>query len=353
MANAKKLPSGSWRVRIYDGELKKQVSFTSQLPGKAGKNEAELMAREYQLGMRQRKEHGKTVGECIDEYISLKENILSPTTIEGYRKDRRNSLTELCDTPVKELTATQIQAHVNRLALSKSPKTVRNAHGLLVSVLKIYAPELRISTTLPKPQKKIKHLPAVEDVLKAVIGTEIELPCLLAVWCGLRMSEIRGACKSDIKGDVLTIHKTVVTVNGEHIIKDSTKTVESTRLIRLSEHLQSLIAALPPEQDKLTLLSGQAIYKRFSRLLEAHGIEHMTFHDLRHMDASIMLLLNVPEKYAMERGGWSSPHVMKSVYQHTFSAERKAVDDKIDSYFNDILATILDTTPEKEHKTGI
>ena len=347
MAKAQQLPSGSWRVRIYDNELKKQVSFTSQLPGKAGKNEAELMAREYQLGMRRRKERGKTVGECIDEYISLKENILSPTTIEGYHKDRRNSLAELCDIPIKELTATQIQAHVNKLALSKSPKTVRNAHGLLVSVLKIYAPELHINTTLPKSQKKIKHLPPVEDVLRAVIGTEIELPCLLAVWCGLRMSEIRGACKSDIKGDVLTIHKTVVTVNGEHITKDSTKTVESTRLIRLSEHLQSLIAALPPEQNKLTLLSGQAIYKRFSRLLEVHGIEHMTFHDLRHMDASIMLLLNIPEKYAMERGGWSTPHVMKSVYQHTFSAERKAVDDKIDSYFNGILATILDTNDDK------
>ena len=46
MAKAKQLPSGSWRVRVYDSDLKKQVSFTSSLPGKAGKAEAELMARE-------------------------------------------------------------------------------------------------------------------------------------------------------------------------------------------------------------------------------------------------------------------------------------------------------------------
>jgi hypothetical protein len=59
-----------------------------------------------------------------------------------------------------------------------------------------------------------------------------------------------------------------------------------------------------------------------------------------------MLSLNIPDKYAMERGGWSSPSVMKSVYQHTFSAEREAIEDKIDNYFNGLLDTILDTNNE-------
>lgn len=44
-------------------------------------------------------------------------------------------------------------------------------------------------------------------------------------------------------------------------------------------------------------------------------------------------MLGVPDKYAMERGGWSSPNVMKSVYQHTFTAERQKIDKKIDRYF--------------------
>lgn len=343
MAKAQQLPSGSWRVRVYDSELRKQVSFTSDLPGKAGKAEAELMAREYQLGRKKKKEQGKTVGECIDEYISLKENILSPTTIEGYRKDRRNSLAELCDIYINDITSTDIQAHINRLALNKSPKTVRNAHGLLVSVLNTYAPELHIRTTLPKQQKKIKQLPLVEDVLRVVVGSDIELPCLLAIWCSLRMSEIRGAKKTDIKDGILTVHDTVVTVRGEHIEKHQTKTLESTRQIRLPERIESLITALPEEQLYLTPLSGQAIYKRFKRLLEKNNIESMTFHDLRHMNASVMLALGIPDKYAMERGGWSSPHIMKEVYQHTFTAERQAADDKIDHYFTSVLDTILDT----------
>lgn len=343
MAKAVQLPSGSWRVRIFDNELKKQVSFTSQLKGKAGKNEAELMAREYQLGKRQKKEKGKTVGECIDEYIDLKENILSPTSIASYRKIRRNGLLELCNIPLSELTPTIIQAHMNKLSISNSAKTVRCAHGLLVSVLHIYAPDMRITTTLPKIQKKIKQLPTVQEVMGAVIGSSIELPCLLAIWCSMRMSEVRGARKSDIKNGILTIQNTIVTADGENIEKQQTKTIESTRQIKLPEYLLYLIKALPADQEYLTPLSGQAIYKRFSRLLESKGVQHMTFHDLRHMNASVMLALGIPDKYAMERGGWSSPHIMKSVYQHTFTAERKAADEKIDDYFNGVLDTILDT----------
>jgi integrase len=158
------------------------------------------------------------------------------------------------------------------------------------------------------------------------------------------MSEVRGARKTDINNGVLTIQNTIVTVDGENIEKQETKTIESTRQIKLPERIISLINALPEEQVYLTTLSGQAIYKRFSRLLEAKGIQHMSFHDLRHMNASVMLALGIPDKYAMERGGWSSPAVLKSVYQHTFSAERKAADDKIDDYFNGILDTILDTS---------
>ncbi len=59
----------------------------------------------------------------------------------------------------------------------------------------------------------------------------------------------------------------------------------------------------------------------------------MSFHDLRHMNASVMAMLQIPEKYALERGGWKTDAVMKNVYTHTFSKERKKVDGIIDSYF--------------------
>ena len=346
MAKAQQLPSGSWRVRIYDNELKKQVSFTSKLPGKAGKAEAELMAREYQLGKKLKQEQGKTIGECIDEYIALKENILSPTTISGYRKYKNTSLSGLCDVLIKDLTQQDVQAYVNKLALTLSPKSVHNAHGLLSAVVKIYAPELHLNTTLPKIQKKIKQIPEVEEVWRAIYKTEIELPCLLAMWCSFRMSEVRGLKKSDIHDNIITIERTIVNADNEHIEKNSTKTIESTRQIELPDYIMSLINALPEDQEYITLIKDHALYMRFTRLLERKGVQHMSFHDLRHLNASIMLMLGIPDKYAMERGGWSTNSTLKNVYQHTFSTERKAADKKINDYFNSILDSILDSESE-------
>ena len=50
-----------------------------------------------------------------------------------------------------------------------------------------------------------------------------------------------------------------------------------------------------------------------------------------------MTILNVPDKYAQERGGWRSDHIMKSTYMQTFSAERASVDEQIDSYMEQMI----------------
>ena len=108
----------------------------------------------------------------------------------------------------------------------------------------------------------------------------------------------------------------------------------------MPKYILDLISALPQDQEYITILTGQAISKRLNKLLANNGIEGLSFHGLRHMNASIMVALGIPDKYAMERGGWSTDHVMKSVYQHTFSKEREAVDDKIDDFFNSIIETL-------------
>lgn len=63
----------------------------------------------------------------------------------------------------------------------------------------------------------------------------------------------------------------------------------------------------------------------------------MNFHKLRHVNASVMAYLKVPEKYALERGGWKSDKVMKRVYTHTFSDKRLETDNVIDQYFEEVL----------------
>ena len=50
-----------------------------------------------------------------------------------------------------------------------------------------------------------------------------------------------------------------------------------------------------------------------------------------------MAVLRIPDKYAQERGGWKTDHIMKSTYMQTFSSERAAIDNQIDQYMQDTL----------------
>lgn len=84
-------------------------------------------------------------------------------------------------------------------------------------------------------------------------------------------------------------------------------------------------------------ISRKALYHRWIRLQNANIMDHITFHDLRHLNESIMALLRVPDKYAQARGGWYSDQVMKKVYMRTFSEESERVDDMMDGYFEEAM----------------
>lgn len=345
MAKAKKLPSGQWRTLVYDytdSQGKRHYeSFTAD-----SKKESEYQAAEFALNKKRRsKPRNLTVKEAIDEYISSSDAVLSPTTIQGYEKIKRNSFQNLMDVQLKNLTFDMLQSAVNDEAkrTSKknsknpktiSPKTVKNSFGLLSAVINRYYPDLDCNVTLPAATNKIKELIPPEIIIDMVKDTEIELPVLLAMWLSFSLSEIRGLKKTDVKNGYLTINEVVVDVNGKPIRKEQAKVFTRIRKHRIPEYIQELIDKVDPESDVLVPMSGHAIYQRFTRMLAKNNLPEMTFHDLRHVNASVMAMLRVPDKYAMERGGWKTDRVMKKVYTHTFSDERVAVDDMIDNYFN-------------------
>jgi integrase len=355
MAKAKKLPSGNWRVNLFVGnENGKRVykSFTAHTP-----EEAEFLAAQYKLDKNRKKNPVKlTVGEAIDKYIKDNETILSPSTIKGYKIIRRNHLQSLIDIQLDDLTQKIINDAVKVDAKRLSPKTVANAHGLLSTILHEYNPGFQLNTKLPKKKKyisKMPDLPRLLDILKAVQGTEIEIPVLLAVWLGMRMSEIRGLKWENVHDDYIIIKNVIVDTDNAPVEKDITKSYTSTRKVWISKRLSDKLKTAPRAGEYVTALSGQAIYKRFTRLLEKHGIEHCRFHDLRRVNASIMLMLDIPDKYAMERGGWSTNSILKNVYQETFTSEKEVVNNKIDGYFEKMLDKIDKMQHKKQHDENI
>lgn len=345
MATAKKLPSGNYRVRGYNKYLKKYKSFTHP-----NKKIAERMANEYAL-LETNLEEDITVNEAANIYISDKTDVLSPTTISAYKGIVKNNLTRLLNVKLNDLTPRIIQDWVNEMTIAKSPKTVRNIYGFLTAVLSYNDVTIKLSKIrLPAKTKTFKRLPPPKLVINTFKDTDIEIPVLLGLWCGMRMSEILGIRKSDIDGDILTINQVIVTVNNQTVIKRRAKTFESNRQVRLPKPILDLINNVDCSSNDLIIhYTRKQVYDRFVNKIRALGYP-ITFHDLRHINASVMAALNVPDIYAMERGGWSSTNTLKGVYQQTFDENRQKVDNLIDDYFLNIYDTKYDTNKINNRK---
>ena len=137
----------------------------------------------------------------------------------------------------------------------------------------------------------------------------------------------------------LYVRREIVKVDSGWAEIDHCKTVKSMRYVNLPAYIYALIQQVPHQSgtDHIVPFTPNTIRKRFKKLLEAHGLEEIRFHDLRHIFASTTAMLNIPEKYAMEMGGWSTPDVYKNVYQETCDSERNKADSVIDGYFNEII----------------
>lgn len=354
MATAKELPSGSWRVRVYDKETGKYISFTSELKGKAGKNEAEFLAKEWQTGRNSKKDihSNKTVYMCVEEYIQSKENILSPSTIRGYYIILRNVLSTLGNKKIIDITEKDLQFWVNENSVDYAPKSVKNQYGLLTASLRQNHVKLDFeSIRLPRLHKKEQRIPTEEEVAKIlhiVEGTSVELPITLAVTLGLRQSEIAALKWSDYNGKTLKIHSAKVPdKNNDYVIKNTTKSEASTRELEVDAILKQRLDRAERKSEFISPLLPQSVLKRLNSLCDKNGLPRFTMHAQRHGNASIMLAKGVPDKYAMKRLGQSSPNMIKNVYQHLYESKEKEVAKTVSDTFSEIYDTKYDTAKKK------
>lgn len=329
----KKLPSGNWRIQVrVDG---KRIGRTFPT-----KEEAEYWAAGLKTKIMEenRSPWKMTVGAAVDRYIESKSSILSPSTVLGYKRTKKR-MEDIIGVQLNDLTQEKIQRWVNQLSKGHAPKTVANAHGLLSAVLKEYKPSMALRTTLPKKVKVEIQIPS-EAEIKAIMngcrGTRYELPIMLAIWLGLRESEILGLEWKDIDGDYLKIRRAIVMGENGPAGK-STKTYSGTRTVHISKYIKELLDKQEQKGDHIINLSAKAIYSGFSRICQKNGIRHFRFHDLRHVNASAMLAVGVPDKYSMKRMGHATNNMLKTTYQHTIKEKEVEYDEKIEEYIGSLL----------------
>ena len=358
------LPSGSIRKKVYShsepcfdehgnpiidektGKPKMKKVYISITGSSAA--EVNRQISEYKLNKNtQKKPDDMTLYEAIDKYISASDAVLSPSTITGYRVIQRNAFRTIMHLKLSKIDREVLKEAVNeeskRITKKRkapiSPKTVCNEYGLIVTVLDTYAPGIETDVTLPQKTITQNEISTPDVIFQMVKGTSIELPVLLAMWLSFTASEIIGLRKSksiSSDGNYITIKDVIVTdEHGNQVVKNKGKQPLRHRTLKIPPYIKELIDKVPT--DQIVPLTVPALSKRWSRLVARSGIPKMTFHDLRHVNASVMALLMIPDKYAQDRGGWKTDSIMKSVYQQSFSQERLLIDQRIDDFMSEKL----------------
>lgn len=335
MAKAKKLPSGSWRVNQYVGKDADGKRIYKSFTASTAK-EAEFLASSYRYmtDSVEKTPSDMTLSDAYARYIESKSNVLSPSTLREYKASAARDFPDLMPVKLSAITQERIQIAVNRYAMGRSPKTVRNAHSLLASVLKVYKPYFNLVTRLPQKEKNEIEIPEESEVkalLDATQGTPMHTAILLGAVGTLRRSEVCALLTDDVTDSGMYINKAMVLDENKQWVIKTTKTTAGTRFVTLPK---SVIDELRSRDGRVYPYAPSTLTNKFALLCQRVLGKSYHFHALRHYSASTLHALGMPDAYIMQRGGWDSREVLDRIYTHVLSDNQRRLNDRADAYFD-------------------
>lgn len=312
-----KLPSGNYRVRkTYKGQL-----YTLHFDHLPSDREVAIKLSNT-LQEIEVKSHSATFRACMNEYIENRSNVLSPSTLNGYRSLIRQYPDRLMNKNIYDADQVFIQSVINDYAKNHSPKSVHNYHNFMMSVFNQYRPNTRFNIKLPQRIEYEMTIPTVEE-FKAIIdyfeGTEYHVAIQLCA-LGLRRSEVCALTIDDLEDNIITINKAKVLITGgAYVIKPYTKNESSTRKIYIPNALADEIRA----QGYVYNMAPNCIVKRLHKAQNDLGIARFRLHDLRHFYVSYAHELGMSDANIIKAVGHKTNHITNKVYKHAMKVNEE------------------------------
>ena len=336
----RRLPSGNYFIQLrLDGE---SISITKETATEC-KHEAELLKAQHRSKQpRQRSKrikNDKTIETILENYISSRKTVLSPSTIRGYNTIKDNRFSGYRD---KKLSAIKDwQTVINdEVKSGASAKTIKNSWSLLSAALEhahLAVPSVKLPQIMPSTRPWL-DADQVREFVKAVSGTECEIPALLALH-SLRRSEIMGLTWEDIDLKKKTIRvdgSSVFNEDNKLVYKDTNKTKNSRRTVPIMiPELDSALTGVPEDERSGPVVKchPNTIWAQINRICEANGLPQTGVHGLRHSFASLAHHVGMPPQEAMLIGGWEDAQTMHKIYEHISAADRIKSENKIADFF--------------------
>ena len=327
--SARRLPSGNWFVQLrIDGQ---SISIT-----KPTEREAIAQAMAIKEGIIKAKKtprNSLTLSAAMEEYISQRENVLSPATIAGYKVIQRNRFKQLHKVKITDIDNARWQRAVNAEAKTivkdakggnppqyLSAKTLKNSAMFVQTVISEYGGE-KLSARLPQvvpndlPWLSPEQIPTF---LEAIKGSKYEIPALLAL-SSLRQSEIVAMKWKDIdlEAGKLIVHGAAVKADdGKLVYKKENKNLSSRRTVPfLIPQLKEAVEQRGGDPEGYVYPHYSNVLRlNINRICTAADLPAVGVHGLRRSFASLCYHLGVSEAVTMISGGWSDFRTMRKIY---------------------------------------
>ena len=254
---------------------------------------------------------------------------------------------------LRELEARHLQMFYSEMLRKVKPNTVIHYHAIIHSALK-YAVKTdmlvqNVADKVDRPKKNsfqpvFLSAEEMQKMFKALRGTKLELPVLVAAFYGFRRGEVLGLKWDaiDFERGTISVIRTVttITVDGKQteIEQQSAKTKSSLRTLPLIGSFREYFLQVKEAQELNKQICGNCynheydgfvfvdelgermranyLTSAFPKFLEDHGLRRMRFHDLRHSCASLLLANGVPLKHIQEWLGHSDFTTTANIYAH-------------------------------------
>lgn len=335
---ARKLPSGNWFIQLRLGGESVPVTAATE---KLCVREATAIKAEYLAGKRAPKpeEPALTLTAAIDAYIASKSNTLSPSTIGGYRVIQRGRFQGTMKRDVYKIDPSEWQEIVNAEAAICGPKTLRNAYFFVKSVCRsvcgISLPDVTMPGLVPA-QKEFLTPSQIKIFVKAVKDEPCAIPALLAL-SSLRSSEIAALRWENIPDDPQFIQVSGALVRDEYnrpVLKKQNKNAASARRVPvLIPELKAAIKRDRQPEGPVLAVPQDRLRDDINRICQENELPRVGIHGLRHSFASLAYHLRMPEKIAMDIGGWADSGTMHRIYTHIARSDIQRYQDAIGDFY--------------------
>ncbi len=316
----------------------------------ATRREADAFLRK-RIGEIERGEYGEsgdmTVATLMERWLAEEAaHRVRPSTLRMYKRGAAVVVSGLGAVRLSRLTASRVQAfYASLVADSVGVSTVELAHTVLNMALKMAA-RLGLVGSIATERARPPRLKAGERGIWSVgqMRAFVEearsgryyVAHVLALACGLRIGEVLGLCWSDVdlEARVLRVRRSYSPGTGRHVLSE-TKTGRSRR-VGLSDFVVSLLrwhrdgqeaarlAAGTMWRDEDAVIAGElggrvgsgVVRRDLARVVERAGLPQVHFHDLRHMQASLLLAGGVSVPEVSQRLGHARSSMTLDVYGH-------------------------------------